>query len=346
MNETPLLSVIIPVYNVEQYLCQCLDSILAQDFDDYEVILVDDGSTDKSGVICDQYAREHTAFRCIHKANGGHTSARKCGYEASRGEYISFVDSDDWIAPDMYHKICQVIRHTHADIIHFGYIAAMPDKEETWQIPFSSGCYDKKRLEKEIYPRMLYAGTYFKYGISPNLWNKIFRRELLRKHLFQVPNEITVGEDALTTYSCMLEASSMYFMEEAFYYYRSNDSSTSHSTVPFSRLSVNHRMFDTLHSTIDISSYPYMEQQIYYFIVYQCLLTYVLVFQNMTRASHNFQPENNFRQAFLEECRYPLIHKAFSSIPVKAIGGMHNKLYALCVRHGLAGLFRFLLKRQ
>lgn len=344
MNKTPLLSVIIPIYNAEKYLPQCLDSVLAQDFDDYEVILVDDGSTDNSGAICDQYAKGYPLFRCIHKTNGGHTSARKCGYEASRGAYISFVDSDDWIAPGMYREMCKVIRQTSADIIHCGYIAAMPDREEICQLSFAPGFYDKKRLEKEIYPRMLYAGIYFKYGISPNLWNKIFRRELLSKHLFQVPEEITVGEDALTTYSCMLEAASMYFMKEAFYYYRSNAGSTSHSSIPVSRLTLNHKMFDTLCKAIDISSYPYMERQIYYFIVYQCLLTYELIFQNMTATPYDSGQEKSFRQIFRDECRYPLIHKAFSSVPIKELNGTHNKLYAFCVRHGLAGLFRFLLK--
>lgn len=344
MNKRPLLSVIVPVYNAEKYLRQCLDSILAQNFEDYEVILIDDGSTDTSGAICDQYAKEHPVFQCIHKANGGHTSARKCGYEISCGEYVAFVDSDDWIAPGMYRKMCEVIRQTHADIIHCGYIAAMPGREEVWKIPFASGFYDKDRLEKEIYPRMLYAGTYFKYGISPNLWNKIFRRELLAKHLFQVPNEIAVGEDALTTYSCMLEASSMYFMDEAFYYYRSNAGSMSHSTIPASRLTVNHKMFDTLRSAIDISRYPYMEQQMNYFFVYQCLLTYLPVFRNMTLVSHSQRPEKGFRQTFMEECRYPVIRQAFSSVPIRGISGTHNKLYAFCVRHKLAALFKFLLK--
>ena len=81
MYNSPMLSIIVPVYNAEDYLCKCLDSLLAQDFSDYEVILVDDGSTDGSGAICDKYASETPLFRCIHKANGGHTSARKSGYE-------------------------------------------------------------------------------------------------------------------------------------------------------------------------------------------------------------------------------------------------------------------------
>lgn len=338
MRKNPLLSVIVPVYNVENYLCQCLDSLLAQDFSDYEVILVDDGSTDKSGEICDNYTAMHSFFRCIHKANGGLPSARKCGYEASCGQYIAFVDSDDWIAPDMYRRMCQAVYDTHADIIHCGYIAAMSDKEVICRPSFPTGYYDKKRLLEEVYPHMLYSGTFFKYGIAPNFWNKIFRRELLKNHLFQVPDDITVGEDALATYSCMLEASSMYFIDEAFYYYRSNAASMSRKSIPVSRLTENHKMFDTLRNAIDLSAYPCMEQQLDYFFVYQSLLTFTLIFKNMTLASHEM------KKIFATECKYPLIHKAFTNVPIRNIAGTHNKLYAFCIRHKLAGLFRLLVK--
>ncbi|MDE7430170.1 MAG: glycosyltransferase, partial [Lachnospiraceae bacterium] len=96
---TPFLSIIVPVYNVEPYLACCLDSILAQTFTDFEVLLIDDGSTDASGTICDDYAKKDSRIRCFHKENGGHTSARQAGFRQASGKYITFVDSDDWIAP-------------------------------------------------------------------------------------------------------------------------------------------------------------------------------------------------------------------------------------------------------
>lgn len=337
MCASPFLSIIVPVYNVENYIVQCLDSILVQDFSDCEVILVDDGSTDNSGTICDQYASDHPFFQCIHKRNGGLPSARKCGYEASRGQYVAFVDSDDWISPDMYGKMCRAARESQADIVLCNYIAAMPGREEICTAPFPGGFYDKSRLEKEVYPFMIYSGTFFKYGIAPNMWNKLFRRELLREHLFHVPNDVSLGEDVLASYSYILEASSAFIMEEAFYYYRSNADSMSRCTMPVSRLSENHKMFRTLWDVIDLSSYPFMEKQLDYFLVYQCLLTYSLVFKNMP-TSHSF------RQTFLKECNFPLVHEAFSRIAIRNINGSHNKLFAVCIRYKLAALFRFLLK--
>lgn len=336
----PLLSVIVPVYNVEPYLSKCLDSLLAQDISDYEIILVDDGSTDNSGTICDRYAAEHPAFQCIHKPNGGLPSARKAGYQVCRGQYVTFVDSDDWIASDMYKTMCNAMISTRADIIICNYISATPHGEIVCRTPFSAGLYDKIRLQTEVYPYMIYSGTFFKYGICPNLWNKAFRRELLQSHLFHVPNDIVVGEDALASYSCMLEADSIYFLHEPLYYYRSNADSLSRSTMPPGRLAENHMLFETLLTVIDTSAYPVMSRQLHYFFVYQSLLTFVPVFQSMRSETARF------RQLFLAECNNSPIRDAFKAVPLKDITGLHNKLYAFCVRHRLAWLFRLLLPKQ
>lgn len=340
MCDHPLLSVIVPVYNVEPYLSQCLDSILAQDISDYEVILVDDGSTDSSGAICDRYAAAHSFIQCIHKPNGGLPSARKAGYQLCRGQYVTFVDSDDWIAPDMYQIICDRISTTCADIIVCNHTSVTQDGELVCRAPFPAGLYDKARLEREIYPYMIYSGTYFQYGLSPNLWNKAFRRELLGPHLFHVPNDIIVGEDALASYSCMLEAESICFVSESLYYYRSNSASLSRRAIQANRLIENHKLFDTLLAVIDTDAYPCMKKQLHYFCVYQSLLTFLPLFQSM------HEETARFLQLFRAECKEPYIRASFKAVPLREIAGLHNKLYAFCVRHRLARLFRLLLSGQ
>ena len=187
MSANPFLSIVIPIYNAESYLPCCLDSILAQHFTDYEVILVDDGSTDRSPAICDAYAAGHSQIRCLHQANSGHTAARQKGVRASLGTYIAFVDSDDWVAPEMYDRMCTAARDTGADIVHCNYTSVMAHKEKLCGIPFPSGFYDKKRLMETVYPNMIYFGTFFVFGIAPNLWNKLFRRSLLERCLFRIP---------------------------------------------------------------------------------------------------------------------------------------------------------------
>ena len=336
MSDHPFLSIIIPIYNTEEYLPHCLDSILAQDFKDYELILVDDGSTDSSASICDQYAAAHSQIRCLHQANGGHTCARQNGVRISLGEYITFVDSDDWICSEMYSHMCVAAQTTHADIIHCDYKAIMPHKEKLCSIPFPYGFYDKSRLAEIIYPGMIYFGTYFVFGIAPNLWNKLFRRDILEKYLFRLPHNITVGEDGPITYACMLEASSAYFCNKAYYYYRSNISSITHH-MDIKRLSENHTLFDTYNQFIDQTKYPFMQKQLQYFFVYQSLLTLVPIFRTLRQES------GNYKQLFLAECNNPHIREAFKAVPLKDITGFHNKLYAFCVRYRLPWLFKLLL---
>ena len=118
-----IFSVVIPVYNVKDYLPKCIDSVLAQDFDDYELVLVDDGSTDgESGAICDRYAAAHPErIRVIHKPNGGLGDARNVGLEAAAGEYLVFIDSDDYIGAGMFRTLAGAIDRFHSDVIDFGF---------------------------------------------------------------------------------------------------------------------------------------------------------------------------------------------------------------------------------
>lgn len=336
MDSKPFLSIIIPVYNTEQYLECCLDSILAQKFTDYELILVDDGSTDSSPAICDRYAAAHAQILCIHQPNGGHTCARQNGVLKSRGKYITFVDSDDWISPDLCSRMCRIAMETHAEIVHCNFTAVMPQKEELCAVPFPAGLYDKTRLQEIVYPRMIYSGAYFKFGVAPRLTNKLFLRNLLDNYLFRVPHSIVVGEDGPVTYGCMLEASLVYFCEESYYCYRSNPSSLCHH-MDAGRIAENHTMFETYSQLIDTDAYPELTRQLNYFCVYQSLLTYVPVFGSMPKDS------SHSRQLFLEECGSQYVKEAFRSVPIRDIVGKRNKLYAFCVRHKLYALFQFLL---
>ena len=118
----PEISIIVPIYNVEQYLKRCVDSILAQTFKDFELILVDDGSPDSCPFICDEYARIDSRIKVIHKANGGLSDARNAGLEMAMGNYIAFVDSDDWIASDTYEYLYELIKKNKADVVSGSYV--------------------------------------------------------------------------------------------------------------------------------------------------------------------------------------------------------------------------------
>ena len=120
-NRVPKVSIIVPVYKVEKYLRKCIDSIINQTLKDIEIILVDDGSPDNCGKICDEYAAKDTRIKVIHKENGGLSSARNAGMEVAEGEYIGFVDSDDWIESDMYMTLWQKAKDINADLVNSDY---------------------------------------------------------------------------------------------------------------------------------------------------------------------------------------------------------------------------------
>lgn len=344
MANTPFLSIIIPIYNTEAYLPECIESILKQEFKDYEILLVDDGSTDNSPTICDRYCAEYSHIHCIHQKNSGHTASRQAGFLAGKGEYVAFVDSDDWVSPVMYTKMCQIAQESDADIIHCNFTAVMPDKEKINRVPFAPGYYDKAMLMETVYPKMIYSGTWFTFGASPNLWNKLFRRSLLEKFLFDVPTDIRVGEDWLTTYPCMLAAKSVYFTEGAYYYYRSRSDSVKHH-MDQNRLPDLHRFLTACRKAIDPDRYPFMSAQVDYFCAYQSLQTLIPIFQDSFRVSGiNNRTYNSPRTLFHEECADPRIRQSFRTVKIRDINGFHNKLYALCIRHRFYLLFRAAVK--
>ena len=199
----PKLSVIVPVYNTEKYLRECIDSILAQTFRDFELILVDDGSTDGSGAICDEYAKQDERIRVIHQENGGITVARKSGVRAARGEYVTFVDSDDWIDKDMYRimleeetadiRICNLIKATNTGMFELSCLV-------------EPGYYDKRKLDTYFYQSMLFDFDLCQPAVHPSLCTKLIRTDIIRNVIVNVDDSITYGEDALCSYACMLDS--------------------------------------------------------------------------------------------------------------------------------------------
>ena len=223
----PKLSVIVPIYNTEKYLRECIDSILAQTFTDFELILVDDGSTDKCGEICDEYARRDHRIRVVHQENAGVTCARKAGAALSKGDYVTYVDSDDWIDANTYSNIMFHIEMHNADI---GIFAILQEKSLPTLISncIGEGVFSKEMLQGTVYQRMLFDYSSNCSGVIASLCNKVIKREILQKSIAVIPNELDYGEDAIAGYLCMLNASTVYISNEPFYHYRDNPLSVSH----------------------------------------------------------------------------------------------------------------------
>lgn len=176
MKNKPCISIIVPVYNVEKYLKRCIDSILKQTFTDFELILVDDGSIDSSGMLCDKFAVQDKRIRVLHKKNGGASSARNCGLDIAVGKYIAFVDSDDWIEPCMYECLYRILKENGAQMAGCGMrIIRRKIKEIVQPIP-----------KTEILGRKELLDRFFRIDgvVDCGIWGKIISKKLLDNYHF------------------------------------------------------------------------------------------------------------------------------------------------------------------
>ena len=205
----PIISVIIPVYNVSFYLRQCLDSVWAQTFRDYELILVDDGSTDGSGDICDEYAQKDVRIRVVHKENGGLVSARKAGFEASCGDYISNIDSDDWVEPNHLEMLFEEIERTGADICQSGHFVN-DDNNET-----------KVENRPTSQNPQLMISDFMMGKVHSGLWVKLINRKLYEQPNFRFP-PCDFNEDLHTSISLLMSANKYSYVPACTYHYRVN----------------------------------------------------------------------------------------------------------------------------
>lgn len=215
-----LISIIVPIYNASIYLRQCIASILSQTYQELEIILIDDGSTDDSFQICEQYRKEDRRIKLIHRENGGLVAARKSGLEAARGAYIGFVDADDYIEPDMFEVLYHIIKEFHVDFVHSGMIV-----DNTKICSFEEGVTDLTLWDRADYIR---RNVFETQTISFALWSKLFRANLVREAYMKLPDDQSYGEDLLCLCSCLLKSSRFYMLRDAFYHYRIREGSLCH----------------------------------------------------------------------------------------------------------------------
>ena len=220
------ISVIIPVYNAERYLRRCLDSVLAQEFKEMEVICIDDGSTDNCPQILEEYANKDKRIRVIRKENSGLVSARKTGIQAASGKYTGYVDSDDWIEPEMYKELYRVAEQYQADLVCSGHIWEKNTKLYCYD-GFAEGMYRGEEL-RNLKSKIFFYDRERIYGIRPHLVSKLFKTSILKKVQMTIPDEVSDCEDWLCMVAYILESSAVYVLKKAFYHYIYHGESMSH----------------------------------------------------------------------------------------------------------------------
>jgi len=220
------LSVIVPIYNEEKRIKKCVNSILNQTYDNFELILVDDGSTDNSAVICEEYVSKNKNVFVIHTENLGIFQARKTGVENAKGEILTFVDADDWIDCNAFETAVQVFSEYNPDMYIYTYQDENNVIEENL---YEEKLYCRQEIEDRIIPTMMYDITIGRRRLNPSLCCKYIKKLIYNEITDSVNDMITLGEDALVTYSAVCVSRSIYICSKALYHYSNNSLSCMHT---------------------------------------------------------------------------------------------------------------------
>lgn len=214
----PKISIIVPVYNAEKYLSKCIDSVLAQTFSDWELLLIDDGSPDRSGEISDEYASKDTRIRVFHKSNGGVSSARNLGLDNAKGEYVTFVDSDDWLMPDTVEKCFPYIEKY--DVIQFGIKFVYSEDNSQYRTYKVDENDDLRKYIFKVIARDAFLGV----------CGGLYRRNLFEKNNIRFSSDLISGEDWLVKFELLIKSNSIAFLDIPCYCYNKyNETSCTHN---------------------------------------------------------------------------------------------------------------------
>ncbi len=223
-KENSLISVIVPIYRIDKYLGICIESLINQTYKNLEIILVDDGSPDRCPEICDLYAKKDDRIKVIHKENGGLVSARKAGLMASKGDYVGYVDGDDWVGAGFYEALYTAIITSESDIACAGQSRDLFDRSVHFTNSLPSGIYEGEKI-KELYRKMISNGEFYRPGVTTYVWNKLFKREVLLEAQMNVDDRISIGEDGAVTYPALLASKRVCITDNCAYHYRQREDS-------------------------------------------------------------------------------------------------------------------------
>ncbi len=258
------ISVIVTVYNTEQYLDKCIGSIIGQSYDNIEIILVNDGSVDNSLEVCRKYERLDERIIIINSKNEGAVAARKKGILRATGDYIAFVDSDDWIDSNMFENITG--KSKGEDIISFGLIEEYGHKRVIKRDNLRAGCYLKDELKEKILPNMLCSGKFYKFGIQPNLVCKLIKRKLLIQSVNGISDIVTMGDDGDFVYHALSMADSLRIIDTMPYHYVQRSGSLVRTRTSMEALSALYRDLNNIRLSDDYIMEVWKKQINTYFI--------------------------------------------------------------------------------
>lgn len=262
----PKISVIVPIYNVEQYLDRCLESLQRQSLRDIQIILVNDGSKDRSVKLCRRYERSDSRIVIVDKSNGGVSSARNAGLEVAEGKYVGFVDPDDWIEPDMYEQLYSTIATTNTDVCMCNYILENGFDATPVVLPVKTDLLDSKNdIVEKLICNMVFGPTLNSGSetIGGCVWRLLIRRSIIETNNIRFPEDISVGEDLFFSIQTLLASSSVSINRGCYYHYlRREGSATNRYRGDFGGFKLYDALYDMLKH--ELSKYPQLKQRMDY----------------------------------------------------------------------------------
>ena len=298
-----LFSVVVPIYKVEKYIRQCIESLINQTFEDIEIILVDDGSPDSCPCICDEYATRDTRIRVIHKENGGVVSARLAAAEIATGKYIACIDADDWVASTYFEEFARVVHRYEPDAILSSYTKMLGNQEK--QVFFSpqKGFFSKLEIEKLFYPYLIEGADASRFRL--NLCCAAFRRDIFYNVQQACDQKIRIGEDSSCVRAIITKCKSIYIIDKCLYYYRDNPKSAMHKPYPMEGPLL---IAQDTYKLIDVTKNNFQDQ-IYRNVVHElfnvcCSQFYTNKNYTKVLSEINTALNNNFYQECIQKCRF------------------------------------------
>lgn len=263
--ERPVVSIIVPVYNVEPYLRRCVDSILAQSLTEFELILINDGSTDGSAAICNEYARDDDRIKVIHKENSGPAACRDIGIKCARGEYLGFVDSDDYVEPSMYEQLYNAAQYHHSQMVICNYIMHSGDNTKVVCHALSSdipiGRYD---IESVVLRNYASGDT----NCLASVWNKLYRKDFIQSSGITFDVTRNYGEDWWFNFQLLTQYDSISALDAPLYHYEISHGGLSYLHYRddfFNLLLDGHKKTLTVMSKCPLSDEEYQKLHLYFF---------------------------------------------------------------------------------
>lgn len=319
------ISMIIPVYNAEQYLKKCVDSVRAQTYGNLEIMLVDDGSTDSSGELCDAYAEKDERIRVVHKENGGLVSAWKAGVKECSGEYVSFLDSDDWIDPEMLSEMSAYLTGNDREMVISDYIIERDggSQEYVWQ-KLAPGEYGRKEIEEKIFPCLL--GQEERY-ITISRCMKLISKRLISENGNYTDPAIIVGEDTTIMLPVLLDCQRIVAMDhKAYYHYLYVKESMVHKYNEKLTENIRKLIQTTDRILKDKFTGDKLEEQQRH-LDQESILWYFLVLKNEARGN-----PSGYRRNILKLCRSEEIRNLVKRTEI-TVNQPSNKLLYLVMKH-------------